>query len=143
MNENTPAVRPRIDAAQIDEWRNEALAAARNGTDERAIESWLKENGCPPRTRQDILLKARAERRTHHRGVGVKAMGLGLLAFAGGAALLAVSVGGVPVGDGTRIASPRGALAGAGLIAVGLPPLLFGVWKMLTGSAVEVQLPER
>ena len=143
MNENTPAVRPRIDAAQIDEWRNEALAAARNGTDERTIESWLKENGCPPRTRQDIVLKARAQRRTHHRGIGVKAMGLGLLAFAGGAVLLAASVGGIPVADGVRMASPRGALAGAGLIAVGLPPLLFGAWKMLTGSSVAIEPTER
>ncbi len=39
--------------------------------------------------------------------------------------------------------SGRLALAGLALMAAGLTPLLFGLWKMLTGSAVEVEAPDR
>ena len=143
MNETTPAVRRRIDAAQIDEWRNECLAAARHGTDEKTLESWLKENGCPPRTRQDILLKARAERRAHHRGLGAKALGIGLMLCVVGAAILGVSVVGVPVGGHMRVSSGRAAIGGLVLLGTGITPLLFGAWKALTGSTVTVEPPQR
>ena len=143
MNETTPAVRRPIDAAQIDEWRNECLAAARHGTDEKTLEGWLKENGCPPRLRQDILLKARAERRTHHRALGAKALGIGVVLCVAGAAIAVVSYSGVPVGGHMRVSSGRAMLGGLALMGTGLTPLLFGAWKALTGSTVAVETPER
>ena len=141
MNDQTPAIRRRIDAAQIDEWRNECIAAARHGTDQRTLENWLKENGCPPRAREDILTQARGVRRMHHRGTGAKALGLGLLMCAAGAAFIAFSVHGVPVGDGMRMHSGRALFGGGAMLVSGLVPLLFGLWKTLTGSAVEVPGP--
>ena len=139
MNETTPAVRPRIDAAQIDEWRNEVLAAARNGMHEREIEAWLKAQGCPPRTREAIVLKARGARRTHHRGAGLKALFIGLGVCAGGAALAVLGIYGIPVGDHMRVHSARLVLAGAAFLVLGMPLLLFGLYKTLTGSTAAVQ----
>jgi hypothetical protein len=144
MNDNNaPAVRRRIDEAQIDEWRNECLAAARHGTDERTLEQWLRENGCPPRARQDILAQARGVRGLHHRAIGAKALGLGLLLCAAGLALIGISVIGVPAGGGMRVHSTRLVVFGAAALAGGLTPLLFGLWKMVTGSAVPVDATRR
>ena len=143
MTDNTPAVRRRIDDAQIDEWRNECLAAARHGADERTLEKWLQENGCPPRTRLAILTQARGVRRLHHRGSGAKALGLGLLLCAAGLALIGISLIGVPVGGGVRVHSAKVVMIGAVVLAGGLTPLLFGLWKTVTGSAVSVDVPRR
>ncbi|MEP6504277.1 MAG: hypothetical protein ABJD97_13160 [Betaproteobacteria bacterium] len=134
MNDTTPTARPRIDAARIDEWRNEALAAARDGMHEREIEAWLKGEGCPPRTRGEIVAQARGARRTHHRGAGLKAFLLGLGVCAAGAAMLVFGLVGVPVGDHLRAYSPRFLLAGAAFVALGMPPLVYGLYKTLTGS---------
>ena len=144
MNDhNAPAVRRRIDEAQIDEWRNECLAAARHGADERTLEKWLQENGCPPRTRLAILAQARSERGLRHRAIGPKSLGLGLLLCAAGLALIGISLIGAPAGDGTRAHSARLVTIGAVVLAGGLTPLLFGLWKRVAGSAVPVDAPRR
>jgi hypothetical protein len=144
MNDhNAPAVRRRIDEAQIDEWRNECLAAARHGADERTLEKWLLENGCPPRTRLAILAQARGERGLRHRPVGAKALGLGLLLCAAGLALIGISLIGVPAGSGMRAHSAKMVTIGAVVLAGGLTPLLLGLWKRVTSSAVSADVPRR
>ena len=144
MNDhNAPAVRRRIDEAQIDEWRNECLAAARHGADERTLEKWLQENGCPPRTRLDILAQARSERGLRHRAVGAKALRWGLLLCAAGLALIGISLIGVPAGNGARVHSAKLVTIGAVVLAGGLTPLLFFLWNKVTSSAVSVDVPRR
>ena len=142
-DQNAPAVRRRIDEAQIDEWRNECLAAARHGADERTLDKWLQENGCPPRTRQAILAQASAERGLRHRAVGGKALGLGLLLCVAGLVLIGISLIGVPAGGGVRVHSSRVVMIGAVVLAGGLTPLLFGLWKKLTASPVSADAPRR
>ena len=144
MNDhNVPAVRRRIDEAQIDEWRNECLAAARHGADERTLEKWLQENGCPPRTRLDILAQARSERGLRHRAVGPKALGVGLLLCAAGVALIGISLVGVPAGDGVRAHSTKMMMIGVLVLAGGLAPLLLGLRKRGAASAEPVDAPRR
>ena len=134
-------LRKKIEEWQIDEWRNEAHTLFRHGNREAVVVQYLTERGCPPRIRDLVIAHARAAGRTHHRGAGLKALGIGGALCLGGALACWFGFSGVPMG-GYLLHSGKLVWVGLGAIAAGAMPLGLGLFKTLTGSDVEVEVPE-
>ena len=129
-------VKPRLTRTGIDRWREQAAYMFATGQKRPAVEAWLKSQGCPPRTRAELLRKAHAKGRGHHRRAGLRALSIGLVMWAIGALCLWVAYAGIPAGGGVRVHASGLLLFGGAFLLAGATPILFGVWKFLTGSAM-------
>ncbi len=138
MKDNAPVrpVKPRITHGQQQRWQQEAAAFIEHGESVAVIQAWLQEQGCPPRMREDVIRKARASVRSEHRVIGLRMFLLGVGATALGAICGYGAWSGVPVGDGERLHGGGFLKLALALLILGVPPLIYGGWKMLSGSTV-------
>ena len=129
---STRPVKARITHAQIQRWQEAAAGFIEHGESPAGMHAYLAEQGCPPRLRDEVLRQARASVRGEHRGIGLRLFGLGLAGTGLGASM---AYGGVNAHNGALV---RIAI---GVLILGVPPLFYGGWKLLTGSTAAP--PER
>jgi len=141
MNDNAPArpVKARITHGAQQRWLEDAHGFLQNGESPAAIDAWLRDEGCPPRLRQELLRQADARHLGEHRRQGLRVLALGLAAIALGGVLAwwALSTLVPPAGGGLHHGG-RLLFAGAVTAVVGAMVGLVGVWKMVTGSRVDL-----
>ena len=138
MIDNAPThpVKARITHGQQQRWKQEAAGFIELGESDAAIRAYLQEQGCPPRMRDELVRQARASVRGEHRGIGLRMFALGLAATLGGAACGFYAYSGIPVGDGARLYSGGLLKMALALLVLGVPPMMYGGWKLISGSAV-------
>ena len=132
-------VKSRITPAAQERWLQEAKERLLAGHSVTVVDGLLKDAGCPPRLRQELLARADARSRGPHRAKGLRVLlaGVGVAALGGlviwwARTTLVVSMSG-------QVHHP-GKLAFCGVViaVVGAWMGLVGVWKMLTGSSIDI-----
>lgn len=144
MIDNAPTrpVKARITHGQQQRWKDEAAAFIEHGESDAGIRAYLQAQGCPPRLREELLRQARTSVRGEHRRIGLRMFALGLAATLGGAACGFYAYSGVPVGEGVRMHSGGLLKMALALLVLGVPPMMYGGWKTISGSTVAAP-PER
>ena len=120
-------------------WQAIAARLFEEGHEERDVMAALRRQGAKAYMAADAVRATRVYyRNVHHmahRKEGLKAVGVGLAMWAGGAAIvLAAYLGDAFIG--------RLMLFAGGLFVGGIVPVVFGLFKVLTGSTVAIYLPE-
>jgi hypothetical protein len=133
---STQPAKSRITHSQLVRWQQEAAGFIEHGESPAGIHAYLQGQGCPPRMRAEVLRKARESVRGEHRTIGLKLFAVGVAATGLGAAMGYGAFNGVPVGDGARVYGGGSFKLAICLIIFGVPPLIYGSWKLLTGSTV-------
>jgi ferric-dicitrate binding protein FerR (iron transport regulator) len=131
-------------------WRRMASELFQAGASEDAVQHALRKAGCLAYLRREICEQARRETafadRGRHRRVGLRAFLFGFAMCALGVAIW-VTAALVHMTDPTNtafLAGGRSVLLGAvGCVVVGFTPMVFGLFKLITGSAVAVVAPPR
>jgi hypothetical protein len=134
--------RTRITHAQQVRWQEEAAAFIEHGESPAGIHAYLQEQGCPPRLRDELLRKARASVRGEHRAIGLKLFGVGALGTFLGAATIYPAMRSAMNGDDPHYYSGATFRIAIGVLFLAVPPLIYGGWKLVTGSAVDAP-PQR
>ncbi len=137
---NAQASKVRITRALIDEWTDDAEDYLNGGSRVAEVHQLLKERGCPPKMRDQVLRKAGDKVRARHRGEGLRSLVLGIGTAGAGVLFTLACTGQINLG-GYVMYSVKGALVSAGMAAAGAVWAVTGVYKMLTGSAVEAAPP--
>ena len=132
----TRPVKARITHGQQQRWKEEAAGFIETGESDAGIRAYLQEQGCPPRLREELIRQARASVRGEHRGIGLRLFGLGVAATLGGAACGYYAFIGVPTGDGMRTHYGSLLKMCLALLMLGVPPMIYGAWKIISGSTV-------
>ena len=136
-------VKARITHGQLVRWQQEAAGFVEVGESPAVIHAWLQEQGCPPRMRDEVLRKARESVRGEHRGIGLKLFAAGAVGTGLGVSAIVGSARAAFSNDGQHAygAGYFGVKLAIGLLFLSVPPLVYGGWKLLTGSTVTP--PER
>jgi ferric-dicitrate binding protein FerR (iron transport regulator) len=132
-------VKSRITPAAQARWLEEAKERLLAGHSLEVVDGLLREAGCPPRLRQELLARADARSRGPHRAKGLRVF----LAGGGVLALGAVLIWWARMtwmdamthrlGHNDRLA-----FCGMVIAVVGAWVGLVGIWKMLSGSSVDI-----
>lgn len=133
----TPAAPPqkiKITAQLIAEWEHDARVLLDANCSGREVISDLRSRGCTPLMAQRIVERVGSGVRAQHRMKGMMTLAGGVVLALVGWWLLGQMRSGVHVYRGGK-----GTIAMAGLVAVGCILALLGTWKLLTGSAVDVE----
>jgi hypothetical protein len=136
MNSNTAPVAPakvRITHSLQQRWKEEAAGFIETGEPDAGIHAYLQAQGCPPRLRSELIRQARASVRGEHRAIGVRLFAGGLAATAAGVCCLIAEFRGV---GGVHVYGIGAMKLTFGLLALGVPLLAAGTWKLLSGSTV-------
>jgi len=131
----------RITPEKIAEWEELALMLIESGNNDARVNAHLRAEGCTPKLAMQLVGKARKVVRGHHRKAGMKGVGVGVALLGLGLLIMAVAVGGIPIGD-WRVYSGKLVLVGGAVALAGTMPVLLGLYKMFTGSTVEIDEPQ-
>ncbi len=134
------APKVRITGALIKEWTDEAEDYLNGGSTIAEVQQLLKERGCTPKFRDQVLRKAGEKVRARHRGEGIRSLLLGI-GGAGLGILFTLSCTGQINLGGYVMYSVKGALLSAGMAVVSAGWAVTGIYKMLTGSTAEAAPP--
>lgn len=141
----TPAPAPaeakvRITRAQMDAWTDEAEDYLNGGSSVAEVMHLLKEQGCTPKLREQLVRKAGDKVRARHRKEGLRSLLLGIGGAALGIVFTLACTGQIHLG-GWVVYSVKGALAGVIFAVTGTVWAVTGIYKTLTGSTVEAAPP--
>lgn len=129
----TPALpeKVKITSKLIAEWTHDAgVLLDANCSDDEVIRD-LRERGCTPRMAETIVANAKAPVRMRHRGYGLLALLISGAMMLVGIALFKHS--------GPTLHSWSGSRIGLGMLIVGGMIALLGVYKVFSGSAIDVE----
>lgn len=135
----TEPVKSRITPAAQERWFEEAKERLLDGHSLEVVDGLLKDAGCPPRLRQEILARANARSRGPHRAKGLRVFLAGVVVLAIGAVLIWwarmtwMDTMTHRLGHNDRLA-----FCGMVIAVVGAWMGLVGVWKMVSGSSVDI-----